>query len=151
MVWRHKALTRLVWIGLDPQLSDPFGLKVGAQIPSRISECRIVEGINHTLIRLVWTRAFGPFGLTLDRENGLPIFYINRPLVELGSCTQRFKSLEMIANDAFSTRFDNVSYQLVEPRKNVLRPFGPKRTPLEPAPHNYVEPTDASNGHSCHG
>ena len=77
LVWRLKTLTRLVCIGLDPQLSDPFGLKVGAQIPSRISECHIVEGINHTLIRLVWTRAFGPFGLTLDRENGLPIFYIN--------------------------------------------------------------------------
>ena len=33
----------------------------------------------------------------------------------------------------------------------VLRPFGLKCTPQEPAPHNHVGPTDAAKGHSCHG
>ena len=33
----------------------------------------------------------------------------------------------------------------------VLRPFGLKCTPLEPAPHNHVGPTDASKGRNCHG
>ena len=33
----------------------------------------------------------------------------------------------------------------------VLRPLGLKCTPLEPAPHNHVGPTDASKGHNCHG
>ena len=57
LVWKHKALTRLAWIGLDPQLSDPFGLKVGTQ-QSLLAypESRIVEEITQTLIRLVWTR-----------------------------------------------------------------------------------------------
>ena len=56
LVWRHKALTRFVWIGLDPQLSDPFGLKVGTQ-QSLLAypESRIVEEITQTLIRLVST------------------------------------------------------------------------------------------------
>ena len=31
--------------------------------------------------------------------------------------------------------------------KNVLRPLGLKCTPLEPAPHNHVGPTDAPEGH----
>ena len=32
----------------------------------------------------------------------------------------------------------------------ALTPFGLKCTPLEPAPHNHVGPTDASKGHNCH-
>ena len=37
LVWRLKALTRLVWIGLESEYSDPFGLQVGKQIPARTS------------------------------------------------------------------------------------------------------------------
>ena len=33
----------------------------------------------------------------------------------------------------------------------VLRPFGLKCTPLEPAPQNQVGPTDVSKGQNCHG
>ena len=33
----------------------------------------------------------------------------------------------------------------------VFRPFGLKCTPLEPALHNHVGPTDASKGRNCHG
>ena len=28
LVWRLEALTRLVWIGLESQIADTFGLKV---------------------------------------------------------------------------------------------------------------------------
>ena len=47
--------------------------------------------------------------------------------------------------------FENFVGGWLGEEKNVPRPFGLKCTPLEPAPHNHVGPTDASKGHSSHG